>query len=100
LLYMPVCAQTGLPLHFHSSTTSGSASWMSLRISATISPRQSPSFAIMLSMSLETVGSALVGAAAVAALFCGFSLDLLGMGRLLSTDLVYISMFANMNIKK
>jgi hypothetical protein len=39
---MPSCDQTGMP-YFHSSTTSGSASLMSLRILAKVSPRQSPS---------------------------------------------------------
>ena len=31
------------PRHFHSSTTSGSACWMSARTRASVSPRQSPS---------------------------------------------------------
>ena len=44
---MPSCDQTGVPLHFHSSTTSGSASLMSLRILPRVSPRQSPSSAIL-----------------------------------------------------
>src|SRR5690242_10041878 len=45
---MPSCDQTGTPagfdgfLHFTSSTTSGSASLMSLRTRASIAPRQSP----------------------------------------------------------
>ena len=47
---IPSCDHTGIPagfegfLHFTSSTTSGSASWMSLRISASFSPRQSVVF--------------------------------------------------------
>src|ERR1700752_3970397 len=48
---MPSCDQTGVPLHFHSSTTSGSASLMSLRILPRVFPRQSPSSAILLEMS-------------------------------------------------
>src|SRR5262249_23932056 len=46
---MPACDHTGTPniefdgfLHFTSSTTSGSASWMSPRRRASVSPRQSP----------------------------------------------------------
>src|SRR5208282_5029222 len=50
---MPSCDQTGVPLHFHSSTTSGSASWMSLRILLRASPRQSPSSAILFEMSSD-----------------------------------------------
>src|SRR6266487_1874378 len=42
---MPSCDHTGVPgffsfTHFHSSTTSGSACWMSLRILLSVSPRQ------------------------------------------------------------
>src|SRR5438067_7985095 len=53
---MPSCDQTGVPglfgfTHFHSSTTSGSASLMSLRILPRVSPRQSPSSAILFEMS-------------------------------------------------
>src|SRR5438309_784573 len=48
---MPSCDQIGVPIHFHSSTTSGSASLMSLRILLRVSPRQSPSSAILLEMS-------------------------------------------------
>src|SRR3982074_386185 len=44
---MPSCDQVGVPIHFHSSTTSGSASLMSLRILLRVSPRQSPSSAIL-----------------------------------------------------
>src|SRR3954469_3604852 len=40
-------------MYFHSSTTSGSASLMSLRILFNVSPRQSPSSAILLSISSE-----------------------------------------------
>src|SRR5215471_945191 len=48
---IPSCDQTGTPgllafCHFHSSTTSGSASWMSLRIRLRVLPRQSPRSAI------------------------------------------------------
>ena len=47
------CDQTGVPIHFHSSTTSGSASLMSLRILPRVSPRQSPSSAILFEMSSD-----------------------------------------------
>src|SRR5258705_2166527 len=47
---MPSCDQTGVPIHFHSSTTSGSASLMSLRILPRVFPRQSPSSAILFEM--------------------------------------------------
>src|SRR6266566_8114630 len=50
---MPSCAQIGVPIHFHSSTTSGSASLMSLRILLRVSPRQSPSSAILFEMSSD-----------------------------------------------
>jgi hypothetical protein len=43
----------GVPIHFHSSTTFGSASLMSLRILLKVSPRQSPSSAILLSISSD-----------------------------------------------
>src|SRR6516165_3907529 len=51
---MPAFDHTGTPniefdgfLHFTSSTTSGSASWMSPRTRASVSPRQSPSSLIL-----------------------------------------------------
>src|SRR6186997_1651181 len=49
---MPSCDHTGVPgevalAHFHSSMTSGSAALMSLRILPRVSPRQSPSAAIL-----------------------------------------------------
>src|SRR4029079_16804175 len=50
---MPSCDQTGVPIHFHSSTTSGSASLMSLRILPSVAPRQSPSSAIFFEMSCD-----------------------------------------------
>src|SRR5947207_7265324 len=50
---MPSCDQTGVPIHFHSSTTSGSASLSSLRILPRVFPRQSPSSAILLEMSSD-----------------------------------------------
>src|SRR5215472_2480501 len=49
----PPCDHTGVPRHFHSSTTSGSASLMRARILASVSPRQSPNSAIRSSMSAE-----------------------------------------------
>src|SRR5437867_6010322 len=55
---MPSCDQIGVPglfgfIHFHSSTTSGSASLMSFRILLRVSPRQSPSSAILFEMSSD-----------------------------------------------
>src|SRR5450432_1253425 len=50
---MPSRSQIGVPIHFHSSTTSGSASLMSLRILPRVSPRQSPSSAILFEMSSD-----------------------------------------------
>src|SRR5438105_8851027 len=55
---MPSCDQTGVPgvvglTHFHSSTTSGSACLMSLRILPSVFPRQSPSSAILVEMSSD-----------------------------------------------
>src|ERR1700704_5189425 len=50
---MPSCDQIGVPIHFHSSTTSGTASLMSLRILRRVSPRQSPSSAILFEMSSD-----------------------------------------------
>src|SRR4029077_3906550 len=50
---IPSCDHMGVPIHFHSSTTSGSASLMSLRILLKVSPRQSPSSAILLSISSD-----------------------------------------------
>src|SRR5256885_4624474 len=55
---MPPRDQTGVPglvglTHFHSSTISGSASWIISRTFASIFPRQSPSSWIFLSMDAE-----------------------------------------------
>src|SRR5215208_4756125 len=49
----PSCDHTGVPIHFHSSTTSGSASVMSARILPSVSPLQSPSSAILSLISLD-----------------------------------------------
>src|SRR5262245_40056774 len=49
----PPWDQTGVPIHFHSSTISGSASWMSLRTFARVFPRQSPSCSILASIRRE-----------------------------------------------
>src|ERR1700689_5339171 len=49
---LPSCDQTGM-LHFHSSTTSGSASLMSLRILLRVSPRQSPRSAVLFEISSD-----------------------------------------------
>src|SRR5207244_1323482 len=50
---IPASDHTGTPLHFHSSTTSGSACLMRRRTRASISPRQSPSSLILASISRE-----------------------------------------------
>src|SRR5204863_7609679 len=55
---MPSWDHTGVPglvgfTHFHSSTTSGSASLISLRILPRVFPRQSPSSAIRFEMSSD-----------------------------------------------
>src|SRR5437867_12112099 len=55
---MPSCDHTGVPglvglTHFHSSTTSGSASWMSDRILLRVFPRQSPSAVIVFEMNSD-----------------------------------------------
>src|SRR5256885_16961369 len=55
---MPSCDQIGVPgvfgfTHFHSSTTLGSASLMSLRILLSVFPRQSPRSAILSEMSAD-----------------------------------------------
>src|SRR2546426_2379258 len=71
--YIPSRDQTGVPIHFHSSTTSGSTSWMSVRISANLSPLQSLKSAIFLSIRLDALiwsddlAAALRGLAAFAA---------------------------------
>src|SRR5882757_8801174 len=50
---MPPWDQTGVPIHFHSSTISGSALWMIARTFASIFPRQSPSSLIFASINTE-----------------------------------------------
>src|ERR1044071_8800728 len=49
----PSCDHTGTPLHFHSSTTSGSASLTKGRSRLSTLPRQSPSSLILASISRE-----------------------------------------------
>src|SRR6185369_247382 len=49
---MPPWDNTGF-IHFHSSTISGSAAWMSLRTLASIFPRQSPRSWILASINAE-----------------------------------------------
>src|SRR5215468_4997855 len=49
---MPSCDQIGF-IHFHSSTTPGSASFRNLRILPRVAPRQSPSSAILCEMSSD-----------------------------------------------
>src|SRR5215469_306600 len=50
---MPSWYQTGTPLHFHSSVTSGSASFTSVRSRLSVFPRQSSSSLIRASISCE-----------------------------------------------
>src|SRR6476646_11786990 len=50
---IPACDHTGTLPHFHSSTTSGSASLMIARTRASVSPRQSLSSLIFASMSRD-----------------------------------------------
>src|SRR4051812_34267873 len=50
---IPSCDQTGTPLHFHSSTTSGSACLINARIWPSTRPRQSPSSLILASISRD-----------------------------------------------
>src|ERR1700732_2497477 len=47
---IPACDHTGTPLHFHSSTTSGSACLTNVRSRESILPRQSPSSLILSSI--------------------------------------------------
>src|SRR5260221_10071884 len=49
----PSWDHTGVPIHFNSSTTSGSASLMRARIIASASPLQSPNPVILSLMSLD-----------------------------------------------
>src|SRR5262249_16903732 len=49
----PSCDHTGTPLHFHSSTTSGSACLTKVRSRLSILPRQSPSSLMRASISCE-----------------------------------------------
>src|SRR5207245_11303971 len=50
---IPWCDQTGVPIHFHSSVISGSASRISARMRARVSPRHPPRSRIRWSMSRE-----------------------------------------------
>src|SRR5439155_13122873 len=51
----PSWDQTGVPIHFHSSWISGSASWMTWRTQASVSLLQSPSSWILFVMFFEAV---------------------------------------------
>src|SRR5436190_10558674 len=55
---MPPWDQTGVPIHFHSSTIAGSASCMMSRTFASIFPRQSPSSLIFASIKAEADSAA------------------------------------------
>src|SRR5262249_9369723 len=50
---IPWCDQTGVPIHFHSSVISGSASRINARMRARVSPRHPPRSRIRWSMSWE-----------------------------------------------
>src|SRR5579863_8791265 len=50
---MPAWDQTGVPIHFHSSTISGSASCTISRTFASVFPRQSPSSLILASINSD-----------------------------------------------
>src|SRR6266436_4382491 len=65
---IPACDHTGTPLHFHSSTTSGSARLMSARTRESVLPLQSSSSLILASISRDG-DSPLVVALLVVALF-------------------------------
>ncbi|MCY1382837.1 hypothetical protein D9M69_708990 [compost metagenome] len=54
---IPLCDHTGVPIHFHSSTTSGSASRMSWRILLKVCPRQSARSAMRWSISADADGA-------------------------------------------
>src|SRR5580704_6293585 len=58
---MPSWDQTGTPLHFHSSTTSGTACLMRARTWASILPLQSSSSLILASISREGDSPLVVG---------------------------------------
>src|SRR2546421_10168083 len=62
---IPSCDQTGVPLHFHSSVISGSASRISARMRARVSPRHPPRSRIRWSMSREA-GFPVIGLASLA----------------------------------
>jgi len=53
-MILPLAYQVGTPRHFHSSTTSGSASRIRARIRASVAPRQSPSDAIRPSINFSS----------------------------------------------
>src|SRR5688572_16193429 len=83
---MPSCSHTGTPsgfdgfLHFTSSTTLGSAALMRLRSRASVSPRQSPSAAILSSIRREGEATPFVFFAPLFALFMVVSLSFWGDG--------------------
>src|SRR5690349_8537426 len=70
---MPSWDQTGVPgllglTHFHSSMTSGSACWMSLRIRPRVLPRQPPRSSIRFEMRSEADGPRLAFAFSMASI--------------------------------
>src|SRR5258708_5015997 len=58
---IPWCDQTGVPIHFHSSVISGSASRISARMRARVSPRHPPRSRLRWSMSIPAFASACAG---------------------------------------
>src|ERR1700722_6227399 len=57
---IPPSDHTGTPRHFHSSTTSGTASLMAARTGESVLPRQSSSSAILASISRDGDSPAIV----------------------------------------
>src|SRR5712691_2564764 len=74
---IPACDHTGTPLHFHSSTTSGSACLMRLRTRASVSPRQSLSSLILASISPEGESPPFPSSAPLLLVFMVMSVSLL-----------------------
>src|SRR5687768_7929775 len=77
---IPPCDQTGVPRHFHSSTTSGSADRISARSRASISPLQSPSSSILASISAEGDSAFFDGLFFMGASWLGFLVLRSGLG--------------------
>src|SRR5690349_3590628 len=83
---IPSCSLTGVPIHFHSSTTPGTASLMRARIWPSILPRQSPSS--LMRASIRCDGDAVFDGALFAAARFGAT-DFLTVGDLLFGDALF-----------